>query len=45
MVVSLGMSSFSGRGCVCFSIVEEGELAGWVGAEQVSSRKLVEVAG
>jgi hypothetical protein len=25
--------------------VGEGELAGWVGAGQVSSRKLVEVAG
>ncbi len=44
-MVSLGLSSFSGRVLFCFVIVGEGDLSGWVGAEQVSSRNLVEVAG
>ncbi len=44
-MVSLGMFSFSGRVLICFIIVGEGELAGWVDAEQVSLRNFVEVAG
>ena len=43
-MVSFGVFSLSGGVWVSFVVVGEGELAGWVGAGQVSSRKLVEVA-